>query len=358
MSLIRTNIDNLNSISKSQNKNYILKGLSKKRIGFILSAPDVGKGYLCLSIAYELASDVPFLKLKGSPGYFKTLYWPIEDGVDEVAKRMLGHMQSMPAEVVNRITENVMLWDSHHPLCTLRNGLEIEGSERARNELIKACQGVDLLIIDTLREAAGNADEVDDDQTVKRILQDIAIQADVAILVVHHLTKAAIRGNEKISNVSGSGFSTTQANSRMHLYLDRVEGKVRGDSKTTLSHIKANYISKNDRLLQHKLQWNEDSLLFDALNTDLYAVSNQVKSIEPSLSNVEQLPDVPSLQAILANKQEIVEDEPKEITLSSLIFSQSSIDKKALQQKQDEIVTEEDKEQLRLWHERKKRDQK
>ncbi len=354
MAIVQTSVDTLTSISQSSETQYILKGLSKKRIGFIVSGPDVGKGFLCLSIAYELATDLPLLNLKGGKGTFKTLYWPIEDGVEEIAKRMLCHMAFFPDFVKEQISSNVSLWDSSTPLCQLRNGSEVPGSEAARNELISACQDYDLLIIDTIREAAGNADEIEDDNLIKSIIQEIAVKGDVAVLLVHHLTKAVIRGTEKISNVSGSGFSRTQANSRMHLYLEKIEPKQSNEPLLKLSHIKANYIPKTERLHQSPLKWTGASLL--CAQTFYENFNNFYVPVSPKI--VAEIDKALDLTSVLATKREIIEEEPKEISIGLQPLSSFSSEKRAQQAKQDQLVSDEDRALLKAYNERKRRDQK
>lgn len=348
MAIINTSFDSLSALSTYSDKGYILKGLSKKRLGFIVSAPDVGKGYLCLSIAYEMATDMRLLGLKASNEHFKTLYWPIEDGVEEIAKRMLEHMKAMPDDVTSLISQNVMLWSGTEALCNVRNGYDVASDSEARLSLIEACKGVDLLIIDTLREAVGNADEVDDDHLVKEVLQHIANEADVAILLVHHLTKAAVRGTEKISNVSGSGFSKTQANSRMHLYLEK------NDDKFTLSHIKANYVNKTEKLNQEPLKWTDESLLCLAKASQNIPAAINHSSIERT--KYELTSDV--LESILANQTKIIEVEPKEITIGSRVLSEDSKVKRKQREKALEIFTEDDTAALKAFYEKRRRDQK
>ncbi len=354
MAIVQTSIHTLTSISQSSETQYILKGLSKKRIGFIVSGPDVGKGFLCLSIAYELATDLPLLNLKGGKGTFKTLYWPIEDGVEEIAKRMLCHMEFFPESIKEQISSNVSLWDSSTPLCQLRNGNEVPGSEAARNELIAACKDYDLLIIDTIREAAGNADEIEDDQFIKNIIQEIAVQGDVAVLLVHHLTKAVIRGTEKITNVSGSGFSRTQANSRMHLYLEKIEQKQSSEPLLRLSHIKANYIPKSERLQQLPLKWTESSLLCAKTVNEVF--NDSYGLVAPK--KIEEIDKSLDLTSVLATKREIIEEEPKEITIGLQSLSSFSSQKRAQQAKEDQLVSDEDRALLKAFNERKRRDQK
>ncbi len=255
----------LNKLKRPPNSDDVLSGLYKGEIGFVIAAPEVGKGFFCLSVAYELATKMPFLGISNCKKPKRTLYWPIEDGLFTVANRIENHLLNWDSPT-KPLEKNISLYDSNTPLPVLTN----DNSEQAlTNELIEAAMPFDLLIIDTLREAIGVADEVDDDIKVKNLLQHIARKADVAILCVHHLTKQAVKGLEKITNVSGSGFSRTLANSRVQYLLETKADKSGNiDGKVYLSHIKANNLPVSERLKAKPLQWGHTSLLYDGSHVD------------------------------------------------------------------------------------------
>lgn len=365
MSSIPAHPDNLRSLSAQADDSYILKGLAKGKLGFIVSGPDVGKGYLCLSMAYELATDKLFVNLKAKPGIYRTLYWPIEDGVEEVAKRMLGHFDAMPHALVEQISRSVSLWGGTEPLCALRNGEDVVSHSTSRKKLIAECKQYDLLIIDTLREAAGNADEVDDDQVVKQILQEIAKEADIAIVLVHHLTKAAVRGLEKVSNVSGSGFSRTQANSRMHLYLEKVEKKGSQPERMQLTHIKANNIAKRERFMEEPLYWSESSLLVmdestimqETESVTLPGIDDRVSANEGVIITSDDISS-DELEEILSRKKKIVEIEPREIDVDDSLLSPETIRKKRQQEDKADLVDKKERDALKQFLRQQRVDQK
>jgi len=322
--LISITDESLNTFSKT-NEDEVLLGLSKGKVGYIISVPDSGKGYLCLSIAYELATTIPIIGLSTTLKPKSVLYWPIEDGLGEVAKRITKHLSIIDPSVTELIKENVSLWESDEPIsCSTKlmgTSVDIEASKN-RNTLIENAKNFDLLI-NTLREAAGTADEVDDDLQVKIALNEIAKKADIAILATHHLTKAASRGTEKITSVSGAGFSKTLANSRMQLQLGSADEK--GKSQTFLTHIKANNIPQDKRFKNQLVKWSQNSLPFCKKD------------------GIEEL--------LVATKAPIEFDEvePVSISMKDIELSNESIKKAKTMKKKSSVFTEKDGDEYEKW---------
>lgn len=249
----------LSKLKETKNNDDVLSGLHKRELGFVIAAPEVGKGFFCLSVAYELATKTPFLGISSCTKPKRTLYWPIEDGMHTAANRIENHLLNWDA-AIKPLEKNIALYASDTPLPV---SLKSNDDVATVNTLIEAAKPFDLLIIDTLREAIGAADEVEDDIAVKNLLQHIAKEADIAILCVHHLTKQAVKGLEKITNVSGSGFSRTLANSRVQYLLEtKTDKSGRANGTVYLSHLKANNLPVTERLKNTVLGWSETSLLY------------------------------------------------------------------------------------------------
>jgi RecA-family ATPase len=297
----------------------VIHGLSKKRFGFLVSAPDMGKGYFCLSLSYELASGGSILGI-GDGKEIKVLYWPIEDKANKLAERIKGHLQHMPLSKVSKIRANMKIWAGDDSICcsdmTKSSSAELL-SKKAREDLIEASMDYDLLIIDTLREAVGNCDEVKDDYRIKVTLQEIAKKADIAILATHHLTKEGVRGNEKVSNVSGSGLSETMANSRYQLFLGK---KTIGRNKAEslyFSHLKHNYVPHDEKISERLLSWSKGNLLISE-----YADLDGIDDLDESL-------DIPVF---------IEDKEPRTLSIDESVLSQASKDKANKAKKDSRVI--------------------
>ena len=357
--LFTVDLGTLGLLSKEVNENFVISGLGKGKVGFLLSGPDIGKSYFCLSLAYELSSSLSLLGLKSQSHPIRVLYWPVEDGAQSTSIRMLPHLESFSDSVRQELKQNFSLWSDPNPFCTLRNGVEIQSSPTQRAELIEAAKQYDLLIIDTLREAAGNAHEVDDDLVVKNILKDIAIQADAAVLVVHHLNKDTVKGKERITNVSGSGYSTAQANARLILSIEKK------GSKLTYSQLKANFVSQEDKRQDILLDWSGSGYLFAPA-----FFSKQEKAPAKALPKTEkpihiehvdtelEMEDIlnsKDVQELLRNRKIIEPVEPLEVSISEKLFSSESMRKRAEKEAEEKLLSDADEELLKAFHAKNKK---
>ncbi|WP_018694153.1 AAA family ATPase [Algicola sagamiensis] len=295
--------------SIEEKKEPILNGLYRGNVGFLIAPPDLGKSFLCLSIAYEVSLPCHGLVGVGVSGSapLKTLIWPIEDTVTGVLSRVQSHMNSFPIGVKQKLKENVSFYNSHEPICSSDENQfssEVGRAETSLKKLVEAGKGYDLIIIDTLREATGSADETKHDHIINVSLNHLAQEANAAVLVVHHPTKEISRGKEEPSSVSGSGLSSTLSKSKLHLYMKKVADKQKKDSLQLL-FTKANYLPPNKKA-SIELKWSNNSILF----SDEHALSSILEGELCSLSekNVIQKPRQPKKRT-LTEKAMIPRDE-------------------------------------------------
>ena len=299
----------------SEELNEVLPGLSKKSYGFVIGNPGAGKGYFFLSLAYELATNIKLLGLSKQSTPLKVLYWPVEDGVNVVAKRIKKHINGIGGETSQLIESNFSLYNSLDPICSRRSeSTLVHIIDSNREKLIAAALDYDLLIIDTIREASGSCHEVEDDLSIKMALQEVARNADVAILIAHHPTKDLMRKKEVLTTVSGSGLSVTQANSRYSIFIDVAESKK--EKNTQISHLKHNNVDQEDVLLHKQVNWDSSSLMYID-NEMLKAFKSTGYSKQSNYSEKEKTE--------LISPVEIVEElTPKSINLDDVLSADES----------------------------------
>lgn len=306
------------SINKlaSEQLNEVLPGLSKKSYGFVIGNPGAGKGYFFLSLAYELTTNIKLLGLSKQSTPIKVLYWPVEDGVNIVAKRIKKHINEIGDETAQLIESNFSLYNSLDPICSRRRETTFAHIiDSNREKLIAAALDYDLLIIDTIREASGSCHEVEDDLSIKMALQEVARNADVAILISHHPTKDLMRKKEVLTTVSGSGLSVTQANSRYSIFIDVVESKK--EKNTQISHLKHNNVDQEDVLLHKEVNWDSSSLMY---------IDNDMLKVFKSNTNSKQFnyydEDKPELVYPIEVVEELI---PKSIDLDDVLSTDESV---------------------------------
>lgn len=291
----------LNRIKDDQSNDWVLKGLRRKSVAFIIAPPDSGKGYLCLSIAYELATKINIIGVRHeNTPKLKTLYWPMEDRCENTADRILSHFKDMSETTRTDCISNIQLYHQYSAIAysmKQQNSTLAMSCEEAKNKLIESAKSFDVLIIDTIRESMGTADEVLDDSFINATLKEIADKADVAIIAVHHPTKNVARGVEAISSVSGSGLSYTIANSRLHLYLDK-QLKKNKSTATNLKHVKANFLNSKERI-DTPVFWTDNNLMFinqnelRRLGVNSSALLSQNKIVEVKSTDIQISNEIP-----------------------------------------------------------------
>lgn len=305
----------------SNQKEQILKGLFRGSIGFLIAPPDSGKSYLALSIAYEVAlPEYPLIGVSHNNNKaLKTLIWPIEDSLPGTLPRIQTHLSRFSLSVKERLKENVGIYCHADPICCsggAKHTKEWQEASKSLDKLIKTAKSYDLIIIDTLRDAVGSANVVEDDYYIRIALERLAHEADAAVLVVHHPTKEVSRGKEIINSVSGSGLSSTLSKSKLHFYLDQVIDKKDGTiQETRLRHIKANYIPYDQQWKRPiQLHWSEGSLLHvdskSLMQLELEEVSQERKTQKVSRKRLSQLSEK---QVLIERNDALLSEESKRL---------------------------------------------
>lgn len=261
------------------NETFTIRGLPKGNVGFLISPPGSGKSYLSLALSYSLSLEPQPIPIRGSPNPLRVLYWPAEDKANATLARIGKHIEEQGDEFLQSIEERFSLYEEDNPLFEYKNGLLIE-NQSTISGLIDAAKDYDVLIIDTIREAAGPAHEVEHDFEIKCASQRIAKEADVSLLLVHHPTKSVTRGVEQLSSASGSGLSLTMANARLQLYLKPPANKKK--DKPVLSFLKSNFLA-GEEAEDISLNWSKASLLYaDSFSGNIVGEVKKTKSKQAS----------------------------------------------------------------------------
>ena len=231
--------------------NYILDSLVENGLAMIVADKDTGKSRHMISTIYSLALNVDLVgMLPRDPEHRKSrkiVIWDSEDGVGQLSKRILMHLNTFSKEVSETIKEHVSIFDDH----------DEEGSKEYlfnqdrtinRHLLIKLkeqLQDTDILFIDTIRSAMGYGEEVQNDNDLKVMLTEICDEANCALVFTHHLRKSDVEKSWKsLNGASASGLSKTSAKTRVNWGLMK---KDVGSDDTSLVMLKANSLSRSDR---------------------------------------------------------------------------------------------------------------
>lgn len=166
----------------------IAPGLIAAGLNIIGGNPKSGKSWAALQLAHAVATGSYFLGVKVSQG--RALYMALEDTRYRLKHRMQGVSLS-PTPLLEFATESQTL---------------ARGGFAAVDDYLAERGDVKLVVIDTLARvkdtAVGGGNAYENDSQLGAALQGLAFSGDIALVVVHHMSKA---GNKDfLLSLSGS----------------------------------------------------------------------------------------------------------------------------------------------------------
>ncbi len=209
-------------------REFALPCLRLGTVGGLVSPGGAGKSMLAMQLALAVATGVDTLGgLFRRPGWenIKTggvLYASLEDGPDDAAARLHSIWQSLGRKAndvaLRRAAENLTV----ETLTGMKVPDLLDGGEW-EDWLDKASAGRRLVILDTLR-TSHLADE-NDAAAMSRLLatlQSAAIRNGMALLFLHHTSKAATLSGQGNVQQAARGSSVLSDNARGQYYLTGV----------------------------------------------------------------------------------------------------------------------------------------
>lgn len=198
--------------------NFVVPGLISEGITFLASPPKFGKSWMCLDLAFSVASGTDFLGIQTNRT--GTIYLALEDSdarLQERGRKVLG----------NRPKPENMYLIKEAPLLAEN----LLGQLKALMDSVETPVG--LIIIDTLQKIRGVAGKTEGvygyDYREAGLLHQFAIENHLALVLVHHLNKGGDDG-DIFSRLNGSTGLTGAADNM--LVLSRAK---RMDNVTILS---------------------------------------------------------------------------------------------------------------------------
>ncbi len=256
--------------------NFVLKGLESAHVGMLIAAPEMGKSHLCFSIAIEHSTSLKLLGLSAAKSTSKTLLISAEDSVSVVKTQLTKKMKALPAKVRKQARVNIYPFSATLPFVVPpeASSVEQEATKAYTDKIIGLIREneIDLVVIDTVSEVIGSCDEVKHDRLIKSAFQRIAKESGAALLLVHHVNKAEIKGENEVSMASGAGLTTVMRLSKLILGITADKG-----NKKRLSFLKSNYLTQEEKQ-SFDLEFDNGILVNTGLGV---SVKNEVESDAP-----------------------------------------------------------------------------
>jgi len=297
--MITQSLDTLMSSRASQEMSFSLKGLLKGHVGMLIAAPNVGKSHLALCIAMEHASSMTLLGMSAADKPARTLVLSSEDGAGVIQTRMKDKLASCTPTIRSELKNNLHFLTDIEPIVIPPDSSLQEQSEHQvyLKQLTETFAQFDLVIIDTVTEAIGRCEEVKHDRLIKNVFQSLANESGASLLLVHHVNKDEIRGNQEITMASGAGLTSVMRLTKCLFTLKRNKDFM------SIKYLKSNYLPENE-------------------NQEFAVEVRQSLTINPDVYN-------PKARASKGSRAStIIKAPPKSITLSGTIPEQEEIEER------------------------------
>lgn len=296
--MITQSLDSLMSSPANQNLSFSLKGLLKGHVGMLIAAPNVGKSHLALCIAMEHASSMYLLGLSAAGKPAKTLVLSSEDGAGVIQSRMKEKLVNCTATIKSELKNNLHFLTDIEPIVIPPDSSVQEQTEHQQylEQLKQTFSEFDLVIVDTVTESIGRCEEVKHDRLIKNVFQSLASESGASLLLVHHVNKDEIRGNQEITMASGAGLTSIMRLTKCLFTLKR------NKESLSIKYLKSNYLPENENL-----EFSVEVRQSLTINPQVFSLKSKASKPARSTQSIKQNPKKITLPGTIPEQEEIEE---------------------------------------------------
>ena len=268
---------------------YVVEGLLPAGLNMLAGSPKIGKSWLCLDLAFSVASGRPFMGRATDQG--NVLYLALEDQPRRLQERL------------RRVAPGQDLKDLPLEFWTECAAMD-EGGLEAIGEWLGRVEKPRLMIVDVWarfepRKANSKNEYSDITQTMQKI-QALIAGYDVAVLLVHHTRKASgdtVFSGDPFDQIIGSRALTSNMDATLMITRARMESDARLD--VTGRDIEEASISltfdkttcrwnENTKILAPALNYERQQVLdaFSAGYTSAQAIADHVGKNRTTVQNL------------------------------------------------------------------------
>lgn len=296
--MITQSLDSLMSSPESQNLSFSLKGLLKGHVGMLIAAPNVGKSHLALCIAMEHASSMSLLGMSAADKPAKTLVLSSEDGAGVIQSRMKEKLANCTATIKSELKNNLHFLTDLEPIVIPPDSSIQEQTEHKQylEQLKQTFSEFDLVIVDTVTESIGRCEEVKHDRLIKNVFQSLASESGASLLLIHHVNKDEIRGNQEITMASGAGLTSIMRLTKCLFTLKR------NKESLSIKYLKSNYLpEKENQEFAVEVRQNL------TINPQVFSLKSKASKPARSAQSIKQSPKKITLPGTIPEQEDIEE---------------------------------------------------
>ncbi|CAK2397807.1 MULTISPECIES: AAA family ATPase [Vibrio] len=296
--MITQSLDSLMSSPASQSLEFSIKGLLKGHVGMLIAAPNVGKSHLALCIAMEHASSMSLLGMSAADKPAKTLVLSSEDGAGVIQSRMKEKLVNCTATIKSELKKNLHFLTDIEPIVIPPDSSAQEKVEHKQylEQLKQIFSEFDLVIVDTVTESIGRCEEVKHDRLIKNVFQSLASESGASLLLVHHVNKEEIRGNQEITMASGAGLTSIMRLTKCLFTLKRNKDFL------SIKYLKSNYLPENENQ-EFAVEVRQNL----TINPQVFSLKSKTSKSVRSVQSIKQNPKKITLPGTIPEQEEIEE---------------------------------------------------
>ncbi len=296
--MITLSLDSLMSSPAIQSLEFSIKGLLKGHVGMLIAAPNVGKSHLALCIAMEHASSMSLLGMSAADKPAKTLVLSSEDGAGVIQSRMKEKLVNCTATIKSELKKNLHFLTDIEPIVIPPDSSAQEKVEHKQylEQLKQIFSEFDLVIVDTVTESIGRCEEVKHDRLIKNVFQSLASESGASLLLVHHVNKEEIRGNQEITMASGAGLTSIMRLTKCLFTLKRNKDFL------SIKYLKSNYLPENENQ-EFAVEVRQNL----TINPQVFSLKSKTSKSVRSVQSIKQNPKKITLPGTIPEQEEIEE---------------------------------------------------
>ena len=264
----------------------------------LIAAPNVGKSHLALCIAMEHASSMSLLGMSAADKPAKTLVLSSEDGAGVIQSRMKEKLANCTVTIKSELKNNLHFVTDLEPIVIPPDSSLQEQAEHKQylEQLKQTFSEFDLVIVDTVTESIGRCEEVKHDRLIKNVFQNLASESGASLLLVHHVNKDEIRGNQEITMASGAGLTSIMRLTKCLFTLKR------NKESLSIKYLKSNYLPENEN--QEFAVEVRQGL---TINPQVFSLKSKASKPARSAQSIKQSPKKITLPGTIPEQEEIEE---------------------------------------------------
>lgn len=296
--MITQSLDSLMSSTASQNLSFSLKGLLKGHVGMLIAAPNVGKSHLTLCIAMEHASSMSLLGMSAIEKPAKTLVISSEDSAGVIQSRMKEKLANCTTSIKSELKNNLHFLTDIEPIVIPPGSSLQEQAEQKQylEQLKQTFSEFNLVIVDTVTESIGRCEEVKHDRLIKNVFQSLASESGASLLLVHHVNKDEIRGNQEITMASGAGLTSIMRLTKCLFTLKKSRESL------SIKYLKSNYLPENENQ-----EFSVEVRQGLTINPHVFSLKSKTSKSARSTPCIKKTPKKITLHGTIPEQEEIEE---------------------------------------------------